>query len=72
MIATLIQILLLLLVLGVVWWAIQQLIGVIPLAEPIRTIVHVLLVVIVVLIVVWLIADLLGVALPGGGGRLLR
>ena len=55
---------LLLIVLGVIIWAIQQLLPMIPLPAPFHTIIHVLLVVIVVLVVVWIIAGLLGVVTP--------
>lgn len=70
MIATLIQIILLLIVIGVVWWAVQQLLPLIPLPEPFRRIVYVLMIVILVLIVVYIIAGLLGSTV--GGLRLGR
>ena len=53
---------------GVAWWAIQQLLPLIPLAEPFLTIVRVLMVVILVLIVLWIILVILsaaGVHVPG-------
>jgi len=62
MIGTLIGIILLCIILGVVWWAIQQFLPLIPMGEPFSTIVRVLVVVIMVLIVVWVIVTLLGVA----------
>jgi len=62
MISTLIGIIFALIILGVLWWAVQQLIGLIPLPEPFRTIIYVLMVVIMVLIVLWIVAQLLGVA----------
>lgn len=62
MISTLIGIIFTLILLGVVWWAIQQLLPLIPLPEPFRRIIYVLMVVIVVLIVLWIIATLLGVS----------
>lgn len=65
MIATLIQIILLLIVIGVIWWAVQQLLPLIPLPEPFRRIVYVLMIVILVLIVVYIIAGLLGTAVGG-------
>jgi Mg/Co/Ni transporter MgtE len=64
MIGTLIGIILLLIVCGVIIWAIQQLLPLIPLPAPFHTIIHVLLVVIVVLVVVYIIAGLLGVVSP--------
>jgi hypothetical protein len=62
LIGTLIGLIVLLIILGVVWWAINQLLPLIPLPEPFARIVHVLLVVILVLIVLWAILALLGVA----------
>jgi hypothetical protein len=66
MIGTLIGIIILLIVVGVVWWAIQQLLPLIPLPEPFRRIIHVLLILILVLIVLYVILMLLGsiVSLP--------
>jgi hypothetical protein len=62
MIGTLIGIIITLILLGVAWWAIQQLLPLIPLPEPFARIVHVLLVVVLVLIVLWVIMALLGSA----------
>ena len=62
MIGTLIGIIFALVVLGVLWWAVQQLMGLIPIAEPFKTIIYVLCVVIMVLIVLWIISVLLGMA----------
>lgn len=62
MIGTLIGLLLLLVFLGICWWAIQQLLPLIPIAEPFATIVRVILVVILALIVIWIITVLLGAA----------
>jgi hypothetical protein len=62
MISALIGIIILLIVVGVVWWAIQQLLPLIPLPEPFRRIIYVLMVVVLVLIVIWIILQLLHVA----------
>ena len=62
MIGALIGIIVTLIILGVVWWAIQQLLPLIPIGEPFRTIIRVLMTVIVVLIVLWVILQLLGYA----------
>lgn len=51
-----------LIILGVLWWALQRLMALIPIAEPFRTIIYVLCVVILVLIVLWIMAQLLGIA----------
>jgi hypothetical protein len=61
-VGTLIGIILLLVVLGVIWWAVQQLLPLIPLAEPFHTIIRVLMTVILVLVVLWVIIVLLGAA----------
>lgn len=62
MLGTLIGIIFVLIILGVVWWAVQQLLPLIPIAEPFRTIIRILMIVILVLIVLWVIATLLGMA----------
>lgn len=59
MISTIIGIIFALIIIGVVWWAIEQLLPLIPLPEPFRTIIRVLLVVLLVVIVLWVIATLL-------------
>jgi hypothetical protein len=66
MIGTLIGIIVLLIVVGVIWWAIQQLLPLIPLPEPFARIIHVLLILLLVLIVLYVILVLLGsvVSLP--------
>ena len=66
MIGTLIGIIITLIIVGVVWWAIQQLLPLIPLPEPFRQIIYVLMVLILVLIVLYVILQILGtaVALP--------
>ena len=62
MIGTLVGIIFMLIVLGVLWWAVQTLMALIPIAEPFRTIIYVLSVVILVLIVLYIISMLLGMA----------
>ena len=61
-IGTLIGIIIVLIILGVLWWAVQQLLPLIPLPDPFRTIINVLLTVILVLVVIWVILVLLGEA----------
>lgn len=60
MIGTLIGIIITLIILGVIWWAISQLLPMLPLPEPFARIIHILLIVILVLIVIWVILSLLG------------
>lgn len=62
MIGSLIGIIFVLIILGVLWWAVQQLMGLIPIAEPFKTIIYVLCVVVMVLIALWVITVLLGMA----------
>ena len=66
MIGTLIGIIIVLIVVGVIWWAIESLLPLIPLPEPFRQIIRVLMIVILVLVVLWVILQLLGsvVTLP--------
>ena len=61
-IGTLAGIIIALIVLGVIWWAIQQLLPLIPLPEPFARIIYVLMMVILVLVVLWVILMLLGAA----------
>jgi len=62
MIGTLIGIIITLIIVGVIWWAIQQLLPLIPLPEPFARIIYVLMVVVLVLIVLYIIMALLGAA----------
>jgi len=55
MIETLIGLLIAVLIIGLLWWAAQSIIAVVPLPEPFRTIVYVLLIVILVLICIFYI-----------------
>ena len=62
MIGTLIGIIFTLIVLGVLWWAAQRLMALIPIAEQFKTIIYVLMVLIMVLVVLWILSAILGVA----------
>lgn len=62
MIGTLIGLIFLCIILGVVWWGAQQLIALIPLAEPFATIVRILMIVILVIVVIYILIVLLGMA----------
>jgi hypothetical protein len=58
-IGALIGVVIVILLLGVVYWGIQQLLPLIPLPDPFRQIVHVVMVLILVLIVIYIILVLL-------------
>lgn len=62
MIGTLIGLVFFCILLGFVWWGVQQLLPLIPLAEPFRTIVRVLMVLILVVVVIYVLVVLLGMA----------
>lgn len=71
MVGALINLLIVLLIVGVLWWAVTAILALIPLPAPIGQIVRIILILILCLIV---INALLGF-LPGGGGygwRLVR
>ena len=63
MIATLISIIFAVIILGVLWWAVQQMLPLIPMAEPFRTILRVLVVLVTVFIVLYFLQQILGVGL---------
>lgn len=60
MIKSLIEIIIIVLVCGVVYWAIEQLLPLIPLPPPFMQIIRVLLVVLIVVIALYVVIDLLG------------
>ena len=64
MIGTLISIILMLIVLGVILWAVQQLLPLVPMPHPFGLIVNVLITVVCVIVVVYIIASLLGAVSP--------
>lgn len=75
MIGTVIGLIFLMIILGVVWWAGQQLLALIPLAEPFRTIIRILFIILLVVIVLYVIIVLLGLAgihVPVGLGAGVR
>lgn len=66
MLGNLIYVILLVVVLGVLVWAIQQLVPMLPMDARFHRIIQVLLTVVVVLIIVYAIAALFGIAPPLG------
>jgi hypothetical protein len=53
MIATLINLVIVLLIIGIIWWAVTSLLPVIPLPAPIAQVIHVLVMLIFALIVIF-------------------
>lgn len=64
MVATLISLLVTLLVIGLIWWAVTTILGVIPVPEPIKTVVYVIMVVIVCLICIYTLLPLANIHIP--------
>lgn len=62
MIGTLIGIIVVCIILGVVWWAAQKFLALIPLAEPFASIVRILVVLVGVLVVIWVFLKVLVIA----------
>jgi hypothetical protein len=68
MIATLVYAFFLLCVVGVLLWAVFQLLPMLPLPEPFARVLYVILTVICCLIVIYILYMLVTAALGGGGG----
>lgn len=62
MIGALIYLIIAIVIIGVIFWAIQQLLPLVPMGEPFRTIVHVLMVLLCVIVVIWVLLQLMGMA----------
>lgn len=60
MIAALINLVIYLIIIGVIYWAVTTILGLIPLPEPIAQVIRVILIVILVLIVVYALLGLVG------------
>ena len=60
MLDALIQLIIWLVIAGVIWWGIQQLLPLLPIGEPFLKIIHVILTIIIVVIVLYAIIGLLG------------
>ena len=69
MVGSLINLLIYLIIVGVIYWAVTTILGLIPLPAPIAQVVNVILIVILVIIVVYALLGLVGIA---GHGHLLR
>lgn len=60
MVGTLINLIIWLVILGLIWWAVTTVLGVIPLPEPIRTVINVILVVVLCLILISVLLQIVG------------
>lgn len=65
MVDVLIHLVVLLLIIGVIWWAVETILPLIPLPAPIATIVRVLLVVIFAILIIYALVPLLHVSWHG-------
>lgn len=68
MIEVLISVIIYLIIAGLIWWAVNTILKVIPLPEPFRTVINVLMIVVLCLIVIYALLPLI----PGGHMRVLR
>ena len=64
MITTLLYIILLVIVLGVILWGVNQLLPLVPMDPRFRTVINVLITILVVIVIVYIIAGLLGAVPP--------
>lgn len=64
MISLLIHVLIVLIVLGLLWWAVTRILAVLPIAEPFKTVIYVILVLIACFIVLYMLLPVVGVGMP--------
>lgn len=62
MIGTLVGLIFFLIVIGVLWWALQEILKLIPMAEPFATLVRVLMVVLIVVVALYVASVILGMS----------
>lgn len=62
MIGTIVGLILLVLVLGFVFWAGQQLLALVPVAEPFATLLRILIYALLLVIVIWVFIQLMAIA----------
>ncbi len=69
MIGTLVSLLIYILVLGIIWWAVNQILGLLGpyIAEPFMSIIRVILIVVLALILISILLQLVGVGGAIGG-----
>jgi hypothetical protein len=60
MLSAIIYVIVALIIAGVLWWAVNAIVAVLPIPEPIRTVINVLLIVVLVFIVVYALLQLIG------------
>jgi len=68
MIVSLFYLIAALVIMGVLWWAAQQLIALVPMSEPFPTLIRVVLVVVMVIVVLWVLFQLLELSGVATGG----
>ena len=62
MIGSLISLVIWLIIVGLIWWAVTTILGVLPIPEPIKTVVNVILIVVLCLIVIFALLSILPIA----------
>ena len=65
MIAALINLLVVLLIVGVIWWAVRAILALIPLPEPIGQVINIILILILCLIVINALLGFIGTGYSG-------
>lgn len=60
MIESLISVVIYLIIAGLLWWAVNTIVGVLPLPEPVKTVINVVMIVILCLIVIYALLGLIG------------
>lgn len=68
MIDVLINLVILLIICGVIWWAVTQILPLLPLPDPFRRVINVLLILILCLVIIYALLPLLHLAGGGGAG----
>lgn len=63
MVAALINLVVVLLIVGLIWWAVERILPLLPLPEPIGTVVRVILIVVLCIVVIYALLGLV----PGSG-----
>lgn len=64
MIAALVQLVILLVIVGVVYYAVTVVLGLLPIPEPIKSVINVVMILILCLVVIFALLPLAGISVP--------